>query len=155
MDRTLVDKFGPWARAMLPDEALEQDRANRAVVRRDATVNPEALASSISVPIYLDIAGALSIGNDIGPRRRVPQAITIWQVRVDARTGPTSPNSSTLHVAADGVRIASVSIAAGLTSGVSSVSVDVDAGALLTIDCSAANGAANASIAIATRPRGR
>ena len=69
------------------------------------------------------------------------------------RTAPAG-GECTLWVAADGARVASVTIQAGATSGVSSVSADLDPGALLTLDCTVANGAADASVQLALRPRG-
>lgn len=154
IDRTLVDKLEGWARAMLPDDQLEQELANRAVVQRDATVNPEALASSISIPIHTGISGSLSAANDVAPRRYIPQAATIWQVRAIARTGPSANNSTTLWLVADGQRIIQVNIAEGRADGVSPDSVDVDPGTLLTVDCTTAGGASDVDIMIAIRPRG-
>lgn len=152
-DRRLIDSFGGWAEALLPDVVLQQERATRAVINRDATVDPEAIGTALSVPVYLDIAGALAIGTDIGPRRRVVQAVTVWQVRADVKTAPVG-GECTLWLAADGVQVAAVSVSAGEAGGVSSVGVDLEAGALLTVDCATANGAADASIMVATRPRG-
>ena len=157
-DRTMVDKLDGWARAMLPDDVLEQEQANRAVVRRDNTVDPDAIGSVLTVPIYLAIDGALTAANTIGgatARARVLQDVTIRQVWLDAGTAPTAPNSCTVWIVADGTRKIEASLAAGITTGVSPASVDINAGALLTVDCTAANGAADVSIAIATRPRGR
>lgn len=155
IDRTLTDKLEPWARAILPDAVLERERAVDAVIELDATVNPEALASSVSIPIHTSISGSLSAANDVAPRRYVPQAATIWQVRAIARTGPSASNSTTLWLVADGQRIIQVNIAEGRADGVSPASVDVDPGTLLTVDCTVPGGASNVDIMIAIRPRGR
>ena len=120
---------------------------------RQGNIREEAVASAISVPIALDVAGALSAANDIGPARWAVQAVTIWQVRARVKTAP-SGGECTLWLAADGTRIASVTIQAGATSGVSPVAADVDPGAMLTVDATVVNGAADLSLQIATRPRG-
>ena len=155
IDRTLTDKPEPWARAILPDAVLERERAVDAVIELDATVNPEALASSVSIPIHTGISGSLSAANDVAPRRYIPQAATIWQVRAIARTGPSANNSTTLWLVADGQRIIQVNIAEGRADGVSPDSVDVDPGTLLTVDCTVPGGASDVDIMIAIRPRGR
>ena len=155
-DRRLTDAFGGFAAALLPDPVLRQERATRSVINLDATVDPDAIGTALSLPIYLDVAGALALGNGIGgpsARRRVPQAVTVWQVRLDLGTAPTSPNECTLWLVADGVRVVSVSAPPGETVGVSSAAVDLAPGALLTLDCTAANGAANAAVMVAVRPR--
>lgn len=142
---------------------LASTLANPARIRRDKAIDlafdlsgrlkADALSLALSIPLALDVAGALAIGTDIGPARWAPQAVTLWQVRARVRTAPVG-GECTLWVAADGARVAPVTIQAGATSGVSSVSADLDPGALLTLDATAVNGAADLSVQLALRPRG-
>lgn len=150
-DRRLVRAFDRFARAALPDEVLRQEQATRSVINLDATVDPAALGTALSLTRDFDISGAVGTGTNVAQQRRVPQAVALWQLRADARTAP-SGGECTLVLAADGVTVGTVSISAGATVGVSPLSAPVAAGALLTLNCTADNGAADISVCVAMRP---
>ena len=151
VDRRLTRAWDRVARAALPDAALRQELANRSVINPDATVDPAAIGTALSLPIYFDIAGAASTGTNVAQQRRLVQAGDLWQIRADAKTAP-SGEECTLWLAVNGVANASVTIQPGELAGTTPMSVPAPPGAVLTLNCTAANGCSDISVVVAMRP---
>ena len=139
------------ARAALPDTVLRQELASAAVINPDATIDPAAIGTALVLPVYLDIPGAVATGTNVALPRRLAQAGTLVQLRADAGTAP-SGGECTLWLAVDGVAVEAVTIQPGTTAGATSLSVPAAAGARLSLNCTAANGASNIAVMVATRP---
>lgn len=152
-DRRLMDALDGFARSLLPDAVLQQERATRSVINLDATVDADAIGQAVAIPIVTDHEGVVPVGFNICFQRRAWQALRLWYVWADLGTAPTG-GEATFAVAIDGVQATYVTVQPGATAGVASASVDIPQGALITIDCLVANGAENLSMTLALRPRG-
>jgi hypothetical protein len=143
--RPLEDVIAPRSQSRLATISTAFDRTGK--------VRPDALSSALLLARDVTVGGTASTGTAVAAPLRMPQAARVVRLYADARTAP-SVGEYTADLYANGGYVASVSIASGLTAGVSSVSLPealVESGALLTWNVTAASGAANVTLSIIYR----
>lgn len=141
----LVDIFTPTVRDLRPPSEMAHQRAVQSAVDGSGHVRQQALIFALPWQARdFSIAGAVSTGANVAQQYRVRQASRLVYVDALCKTAPTGgPLTLTIHGPAESK---TVSIDAGATSTTNAFSEPISAGALLTLDVTAANGAEDVTV---------
>ena len=143
----LVNILMPEVRKMEPPGKLRHVRATLRAVDESGDVAAEALRQALPWQARdYHIAGTVTTGANVTEQLRVRQASRIVYLDAIAKTAPTG--GPLIVVVEGGATNENVSIAEGSTTGTSSTSIDVAAGALLTLNVTAANSAADVTVTV-------
>lgn len=147
VDRELQAIRRPAIKALLPDEVMKQERANRSVVQQDNSLSPQALSASLpwaSRDVRID--GAMPAG--VAFSLAYPQACVIRRWEIRAGTAPTSDAVITLQV--NGANMSSLALPTGTTTAGTNERVAVPAGAVVSFNSNILSGAADAIVTVFT-----
>lgn len=143
----LVDIFKQTVTGLRPPAEMQHVRALQSAVDASGHIKPQALTTVLPwQPRDYHIAGTVTTGANVTEQLRVRQASRIVYLDAIAKTAPTG--GPLIIVVEGGARNENVSIAEGSTTGTSSTSIDVAAGALLTLNVTAANAAADVTVTV-------
>lgn len=143
----LVDILRPAVTGIRPAAEMAQVRSLQAAVDGSGHIKPSALTTALPwLARDFHIAGTVATGANVTEQLRVRQASRIVYLDAIAKTAPST--GPLIVVVEGGATDENVSIAAGQTSGTSATSITVAAGSLLTLNVTAANGAADVTVTV-------
>lgn len=143
----LVDIFRPAVNGLRPNAEMRHVRAAQSAIDDSGHIKPQALTTVLPWQSRdFHIGGAVVTGSNVTEQLRVRQASRI--VYLDA-LAKTAPSTGPLNIWVEGgATNENVSVAQGQTSGTSATNIAVAAGAVLTLNVTAANGAENVTVTV-------
>ena len=150
-NQRLRDAAREMARAVRTSDERQKDAAVFSAFDASGRLKQNALTTVLPWQARdFHIAGAVTTGANVTEQLRIRQASRIVYLDAIAKTAPAG--GPLIVIVEGGATNENVSIAAGQTSGTSATNIAVSAGALLTLNVTAANGAADVTITVWLTP---
>ena len=147
MDFELQIAAAEFAQAVLPDDEVQQQQANRQAIARDGRIQRQAIQNAIPWQRVSWYLATPTTGSNVDAEFPMPQGARISQVVIRAKT-PAGGGPFQIQID----KGSGSPIAAGLQAGMSSVSISTndrcDPGSVLRLNVLSVNGAAGVTVTV-------